>query len=208
MNNSRGDSKKKGKKSKVDSETRLRIDDEDPLDLLDGTISKLSSKSEPMPLDNLSNELYPEGGAKRRKPGFEATKFKTDEDTGKMIIADSDSDVGANTSKLSTKPSVNDALAGAAYRETLVSVDGFTRNPNGTIKFHKDTKKRRKEEMEMEMDVDVDDATGKKHAAGPHRTPKKKPARVGQEFKAKVCFSRLCKPKLDTYSLFRKLEAM
>lgn len=96
-----------------------------------------------------------------------------------MIIGDSDSE-----EETSTKPSTQDHLAGAAYKDTLVSVDGFTRNPNGTIKFHKDTKKRRKEEMEMgDMEVDVPEHSG---GVGPERTKKRKDARIGQEFKAKV----------------------
>lgn len=124
---------------------------------------------------------------KRRRPGQEASKFRTEDDTGKMIIADSESDSDARGKARASKPSTEDALAGAAYKETLVSVDGFTRNPNGTIKFHKDTKKRRKEEMEMDVDMEVDDAAkNKQSSAGPQRTPKKKPARLGQEFKAKA----------------------
>jgi ribosomal RNA-processing protein 12 len=104
-----------------------------------------------------------------------------------MIIADSESESDAGVSEAKRKPSVNDALAGAAYNETMVSVDGFRRNPNGTIKFHKDTKKQRKEEMNMDVDMDPDDAAGNKRSSlGPQRTPKKKLAKLGQEFKAKV----------------------
>jgi ribosomal RNA-processing protein 12 len=104
-----------------------------------------------------------------------------------MVIADSESDSDAGVIEAKKKSSLNDALAGAAYKETLLSVDGFTRNPNGRIKFHKDTKKQRQEEMDMDVDMDPDDATGRKRSgAGPQRTPKRKPARLGQEFKAKV----------------------
>jgi ribosomal RNA-processing protein 12 len=121
---------------------------------------------------------------RRREPGQEAAKFRTDEDTGKMIISDSDSD--ATTNKKTPKHSIDEQLAGAAYKDTLVSVDGFTRNPNGTIKFHKDTKKRRKEEMEMgDMEIDALEAQPK-GGVGPERTKKRKEARIGQEFKAKV----------------------
>jgi ribosomal RNA-processing protein 12 len=105
-----------------------------------------------------------------------------------MIIADSDSDTPTNNKaeRRPSKPSIDEQLAGAAYKDTLVSVDGFTRNPNGTIKFHKDTKKRRKEEMEMgDMEIDTPEEYSK-GGVGPERTKKKNEARIGQEFKAKV----------------------
>jgi hypothetical protein len=107
-----------------------------------------------------------------------------------MIIADSDSDEDATANdkilRVPGKRSIDEQLGGAAYRDTLVSVDGFTRNPNGTIKFHKDTKKRRKEEMEMgDMDLDAPEEQSKS-GFGPERTKKRKEARVGQEFKAKA----------------------
>jgi ribosomal RNA-processing protein 12 len=145
------------------------------------------------------------GGARRRKPGQEASKFKTDDDTGKMIVADSDSDLDVAVIEGKKRPSLNDALAGAAYKETLVSVDGFRRNPNGTIKFHKDTKKQRKEEIDMDVDMDMDpeDAAGNKRSGvGPQRTPKKKPAKIGQEFKAKVSIlSLFFEHELNSYAL-------
>jgi ribosomal RNA-processing protein 12 len=115
-----------------------------------------------------------------------------EEETGKIIIddADSDSDTAEKGKQKSraTKPSPDDQLAGAAYKESLVSVDGFTRNPNGTIKFHKDTKKRRREEMEVaDGDVEMEDASatagGKENAK---KSKKQKELRLGHEFKAKV----------------------
>ena len=47
-------------------------------------------------------------------------------------------------------------VAGTAYRESLTSVDGFTRGPNGRVKFNKDTKKRRREDNDAE-DVEMAD---------------------------------------------------
>lgn len=41
------DGKQTKKKGRVDDETRLRVDDEEPLDLLDGTIGRLTSESTP-----------------------------------------------------------------------------------------------------------------------------------------------------------------
>ena len=75
-------------------------------------------------------------------------------------------------------------VAGTAYRESITSVDGFTRGPNGRIKFNKDTKKRRREDdtnQDVEM-ADVELASGdrsKKHK-------KKADPKFGHEFKAKV----------------------
>lgn len=110
---------------------------------------------------------------KRRKPGQDASRFKTDDDSGRMIIDESGSENadGAN----------EEDVAGVAYREAITSADGFTRGPNGKIKFNKDTKKRRHEAMEAD-DVEMGDAEesrGKDH--------KRKAAKsLGHEFKAKV----------------------
>lgn len=166
-------------RAKISDGTRLRLDNDQPMDLLEGA----------------AGQLIASNPRRHRKPGQDASKFKTDEDTGKMIIGDSDSDEGETN-----KPSVEDRLAGAAYKDTLVSVDGFTRNPNGTIKFHKDTKKRRKEEMEM-GDMEVDDLEPRsKGGVGPERTKKRKDIRVGQEFKAKRAGGDVKKNGVDPYA--------
>jgi ribosomal RNA-processing protein 12 len=73
-------------------------------------------------------------------------------------------------------------VAGTAYRETLTSADGFTRGPNGRIKFNKDTKKRRREEDAMDVDVDLDEMSPGKSK----KTKKKDELKFGHEFKAKV----------------------
>lgn len=120
---------------------------------------------------------------RRRQPGQDASHFKTDEDTGKMIIdADSDSEEAA------VENAATD-VAGTAYRESMVSVDGFIRGPNGKIKFHKDTKKRRREE-EANQDVEMADA---EEVAGskPKKSKKKSEVSFGYEFKAKVYSFRL-----------------
>ena len=113
---------------------------------------------------------------KRRKPGQDAARFKTDEDTGKMIINDSD-DEGAAAAD-------DEDVEGNAYRENLTSADGFTRGPNGRVKFNKDTKKRRREEADNEDeemgDAEVPPLVGRK---GEKKKVEKK---FGHEFKAKV----------------------
>lgn len=76
-----------------------------------------------------------------------------------------------------------DDVAGTAYREAITSADGFTRGPNGKVKFNKDTKKRRHENLEDAEDVEMGDAEG--GAAG--KSHKRKATKtLGHEFKAKV----------------------
>ena len=115
---------------------------------------------------------------KHRKPGQEASRFKTDAETGRMIIGDDNSDEEVSQSR--HRPEYMDANS---YKESLTSVNGFTRGLNGRIKFHKDTKKRRREEMsedDVEMaDTAVDEVVSK--------SKKRNEIKVGQEFKAKVC---------------------
>jgi ribosomal RNA-processing protein 12 len=114
---------------------------------------------------------------RRRKPGQEASKFKTDADTGRVIIDEDESDSDAPQSK--SKPGY---VEGDLYKESLTSVDGFTRGPSGKIKFHKDTKKRRREESDE--DVEMADAAVD---VGVSKSKKRSEVKVGQEFKAKVC---------------------
>ncbi len=111
---------------------------------------------------------------KRRKPGQDAARFKTDDDTGKMVIDESDDEA----------PGAGDEdVEGNAYRESLTSVDGFTRGPNGKVKFNKDTKKRRRENEDGDGDVEM--ADGEAQKAG-KKTKRKVEPKFGHEFKAKV----------------------
>ncbi|KDQ57624.1 hypothetical protein JAAARDRAFT_35316 [Jaapia argillacea MUCL 33604] len=136
---------------------RLRVDQDEPMDLLEGVASRVTGNQ-----------------SKRRKPGQDAARFKTEDDSGKMIIDekdDSDLDGG-------------DEIAGMAYRESMTSVDGFTRGPNGRVKFNKDTKKRRRDQQDVEPDVEMVDA---ETPAGSKKSQKqrKTEASLGHEFKAK-----------------------
>ena len=96
-----------------------------------------------------------------------------------MIIDDDDNNSDEGASKA-------EYVGADLYKEGLTSVHGFTRGPNGRIKFHKDTKKRRREEM-SEDDVEVAEAGLE---PGVSKSKKHRKVKVGQEFKAKVC-SRL-----------------
>jgi ribosomal RNA-processing protein 12 len=139
------------------------------------------------------------GAAKpRRKPGQDASRFKTEGSSGKMIIADGDSsdDEAAPTPRSRARNAGVGAgtgangemdVAGTAYIESMVSTDGFTRGPGGRVKFHKDTKKRRRAEADFDdgMGMDVDEPA--KTAPPPmHKKMKGKEKKLGHEFKAKV----------------------
>lgn len=121
---------------------------------------------------------------RRRQPGQDASHFKTDSSSGRIVI-DDETFTSAPKSK---DPS--DDIAGQAYRDQMTGVDGFTRGPSGEVKFHKNTKKRRAEEAAAEAaygdggeDVEMNETR-----KAVDREKKKKIERVhlGQEFKAKV----------------------
>jgi len=97
-------------------------------------------------------------------------------------------------------------VAGTAYRETITSVDGFTRGPNGKVKFNKDTKKRRREAAAGE-DVEMADQELTIEAKKPKRRAELK---LGHEFKAKVSFTGILGILTTNKHLFlcRKPEVM
>ncbi|KAA1475204.1 NUC173-domain-containing protein [Dentipellis sp. KUC8613] len=168
-----GPAKKKG----GEFATRIRMDDDEPMDLLSGAASRLTNAQ----------------AARRKKPGQDAARFKTDEDTGKMIIDDSDEDAD----EAAATAAAGEDVAGTAYRESMTSADGFTRGPNGRIKFHKDTKKRRRENAEDE-DVEMGDAEG----GGAKERPSKRRSdvKIGKEFKSKKAGGDVKKGGVDPYA--------
>nr|VWP02479.1 G protein alpha subunit [Ganoderma boninense] len=154
-----GATKRKGK----DASARLRVDDDDPMDLLSGAASRVTTAS----------------AGKRKKPGQDAAHFKTDDDTGKMMIDESDDEAG----KGADGGNGGEDVEGNAYRENLTSIDGFTRGPNGKVKFNKDTKKRRRENEDGDGDVEMADGEGQKASK---KTKRRAEPKFGHEFKAKV----------------------
>ncbi|KAK1235746.1 pre-rRNA processing protein [Marasmius sp. AFHP31] len=168
------------------------MDDDEPMDLLQGVASRVTSKSYFDLQWPLKLTLSPTDASlnKRRKPGQEASRFKTDDDTGKMVIDSDDSDEETSTPQQKPKEDV----VGTAYRESITSVDGFTRGPNGRIKFNKDTKKRRREAQEAEDDaMDVEENPKKQRT-------KQSNSRPGQEFKAKRAGGDIKKNGVDPYA--------
>jgi len=156
---------------------RIRVDDDEPMDLLSGAASRVT---------NLKN-------ARRRRPGQEAAYFKTDEETGKMVIDESDSE-GKDENE-------EENLAGNAYQESLTSVDG--RGRNGRIKFNKDTKKRRRNE-ELEEDVEMEDGTAPKSKKNKQKADAPK---LGHTFKAKKAAGDVKKGGTEPYAYLPLADA-
>lgn len=153
------------------------------MDLLHGAAEQVRSACEclhRLQLYVLTTRTLAGNKNRRRKPGQEASHFKTDDDTGKMVIEGED-----GVAQMAV-----DDVAGAAYKESLTSVDGFTRGANGRVKFNKDTKKRRRanEGNGDDEDVEMRDAV----SSGLSRSNKKpkKEEKIGQEFKAKVSLTK------------------
>ncbi|KAH7920537.1 NUC173-domain-containing protein [Leucogyrophana mollusca] len=156
---------------------RLRVDDDEPMDLLQGAASRMTNAK--------TN--------RRRKPGQDAGRFKTETDTGKMVIneEDSDSDIEVSARKAAAD------VAGSAYRESMTSVDGFTRGPNGRVKFNKDTKKRRRENEDDDGDVEMADADA---TSGTTKNKRRSDVKLGHEFKAKKAGGDVKKGGVDPYA--------
>ncbi|KZT72213.1 NUC173-domain-containing protein [Daedalea quercina L-15889] len=146
---------------------RIRMDDDDPMDLLHGAAARVTNTKD----------------GKRRKPGQDAARFKTDEDTGKMVIDEKEDDAE------------DEAAPGDAYKEALTSADGFTRGPNGRIKFNKDTRKRRRENADADEDVEMGeaDATGAK-------IKRRTDVKLGHEFKARKAGGDVRKGGMEPYA--------
>ncbi|KZT21419.1 NUC173-domain-containing protein [Neolentinus lepideus HHB14362 ss-1] len=151
---------------------RLRLDGDEPMDLLEGAASRIATSQ-----------------SRRRKPGQDASLFKTDGDTGKMVIDDSDSN----------EAPMEEDVVGTAYREGLTSVDGFTRGPNGRMKANKNTKKRRRENREVDQDVEMEDVIGGQGGKKDSKQRKPEP-KLGHEFKAKRAGGDIKKGGVDPYA--------
>jgi ribosomal RNA-processing protein 12 len=116
------------------------------------------------------------------------TQVKRSHQSGTGTEANGDSRLGVDADM--------DAGVGTAYMESMVSKDGFTRGPNGRIKFNKDTRKRRREEAEFEIGMEVDEHSLNAVTTAKPTLPankklkeKEKQKKLGHEFKAKVLFS-------------------
>lgn len=127
------------------------------------------------PVANLSIGADSSAGSRKRKPGQDAARFKTDK-SGKLIIAESDSETEALTN----------AEAGNAFMAAQRSIDGASRDAKGNLRYNKNTKRARAEEERMGMDLDeVMGEKKDKDKAGKQKRSKIV-GRLGEEFRAKV----------------------
>lgn len=144
----------------------IQEDEGVPMDLLDRSIAGKVTRFDP------------NDSKKRRLPGQDAGKFKTDQDTGRMIIEESEDEEAP-----AAAPSTEDRLAGSAYQVARTAVDGMVRDARGNVKFNKNTKRGRA--LEQENDVDMlegimdDDSSRKKPKSG------KKAEKLGSEYRSK-----------------------
>ncbi|KAF9453999.1 NUC173-domain-containing protein [Macrolepiota fuliginosa MF-IS2] len=181
--------KKPGKRKNTEHGTRLRLDDEEPMDLLQGAAGHVTNAK--------SN--------RRRKPGQDAAHFKTDDNTGKMVI-DDDSNSG-NDNEAAEGGDGEEDVAGNAYKESMTSVDGFTRGPGGRIKFNKDTKKRRREDNDNDDDIEMADGENVSAGRKKSKNKEKNEPRIGHEFKAKRAGGDVKKHGVDPYAYLSLSEA-
>ena len=147
-----------------DTAAYLHEDEDAPLDLLDRSIAGRVTGQNP-------------NATKRRKPGQDAADFKTDKETGRMIIDEDGSDAEG------AAPSTGDLLAGSAYQTAMTSVDGMSRDARGRLKLNKANKRGRA----LEAENDVDMLEGIMDDDGDRRKKTKRVAeKLGSEFRSKV----------------------
>lgn len=160
------------KKESRERNVRLRMDDDDPMDLLEGVASRITN---------------PAG----RRPGpsrQDQSHFRTDEETGKMIIDEDEMAQGESD------PPTN--MTGSAYLENLKSADGFTRGPDGKVKFHKNTKKRQRDDGELEGA----EALQERNQPSVTKVKRKLEPKFGHEFKAKKAGGDVKKKGVEPYA--------
>ncbi|KAI0341904.1 ribosomal RNA-processing protein 12 [Trametopsis cervina] len=174
-----GPSERPQKRKGENSGARLRIDGDEPMDLLSGAATRITNNSD----------------KRRKRPGQDAARFKTDADTGKIMLGEEDEEEDV---------SMEDELAGKAYRETMTSADGFSRGANGRVKFNKDTKKRRRDADGADEDVEMGDV----QITPPAKKEKRRAEpRFGQEFKAKKAGGDVKKGGVDPYAYLSLSQA-
>lgn len=122
-----------------------------------------------------------------RQPGDEAKMFATDE-RGRLRIADEDAGAEAPA------PTADEEMAGRAYLEREVGVDGFTFGRGGAVKFNKNTKRTRANER-----ADDEGGADDEPDARPRRAKRAKQA-IGGEFRAKRAEGDVQKNGMSPYA--------
>ena len=129
-------------------------------------------------------DVDPSAASKKRKPGQDASHFKTDR-FGKLVIPDSNFD---------HEPDANaKAGAGSAFVNATRGVDGAFRDGRGNLRFNKNTKRSRAQEEGMGMDLDEVMGESKKKIKGQGVAVE----RLGEEFRAKVSNSYTALSRAD-----------
>ena len=121
--------------------------------------------------------MDPSQASRKRKPGQDASHFKTDK-SGKLIIDE------PTTSAVGPGPTETERMAGDAYLSGQMQVGGAVRDAKGNLKFNKNTKRAREVEKEYE-----DTYSG--GVLEKEEVVKKKPksvTKLGEEFRSKVSF--------------------
>ncbi|TIB75691.1 NUC173-domain-containing protein [Wallemia mellicola] len=156
--NTKKGTSKRGKKQQED--TYIREDEGELVDLLDkSVVGRLST--------------YDPSKVKRKLPGQDAQKYKTDDVTGKLIIEDEDVAIDQNQDE-------GDKLAGEAYLENLEGEDGITMGKDGRVRFNKKRDRGQDVEMQEAGAGSDDDNSSKKKKKNRQGT-----VGVGKEFKSK-----------------------
>lgn len=178
---------KKGKEKPVQGQY-IRNEGDQPMDLLSRSIAGGISRE--YHWDRIINlgvliRLFPFIGSDpsnnkpKRKPGQDASHFKTDK-TGKIIIpnenSDDEGDVPASRN-----------VEGTAFMTAQRGTDGSFRDAKGNLKFNKNTKRNRADEDMM----DLDEVMGEKKGDSDKKKKKRALEKLGSEFKSKVGTSAL-----------------
>ncbi|WFC94561.1 pre-rRNA processing protein [Malassezia brasiliensis] len=158
----RGAAKPKPGRHAREDDAYLVEDDEVPLDLLERGTTTVRTKRT---------------GHKERRPGDEAKKLPVDA-SGRLRIVESDDEAAESA----PQPSVDDQMAGRAYIEKEMGIDGFTHTRGGAVKFNKNTKRTRANER---LDDEDDEAPAPEGGARATKRPRPKKQAIGEAFRAK-----------------------
>lgn len=123
----------------------------------------------------------PNAKNKSRKPGQDASHFKTDK-SGKLIIPD-------DKDEIEQDEPASRSMEGTAFIAAQSGVDGASRDARGNLRFNKNTKRSRMEDDDM--DVDFDESIKKAYMPEQKKKKKEQSKKLGEEFRAKVRLSVL-----------------
>jgi len=134
-----------------------------------------------IPSQSVAEDLFsgadPSAASRKRKPGQDAERFKTDK-SGKLVITDDEAEQGVNSNG-------ND-VAGSAFINATRGIDGARRDARGNLRFNKNTKRSRAQEQALGMNLDEVMGEKPKDRDGRKKKKSKVVGRLGEEFRARV----------------------